>query len=134
MKKVELNKDNRIKRSENYNLLNSIKANISARIHTEFNNEITALRNENDVFLKEEKEFYAQVLDILKNVQPDTLLKIVSQTGIKSNRLTEYTGYLIKTYGTNATVFDFVSNDRDNDMRPFTVGFSCLQSIEILNS
>ncbi len=136
MKKITLNKDTRIKRSENYDLLKTIQTNISARIHDEFHNETTAIRTENDNFNNEEKEFFKNVSAFLKDIKTDTKLKIIVQVGPGSSVLHEYNGNIeeIPAPYKKQTYFNFISKDRDNDMRPFTVGFSCLQSIEILNS
>ncbi len=131
--KAELNKDNRIKCSENYENLRAIEQEISARIRSEYTDETLALRNECDKYVKEEKAFYEEVKNVLLKCDITTKLKVVTQTGKNSTVLNTYVGTLEKNFDRwGGNWFNFISSDRNNDCRPFTIGFSCLQSIEVL--
>lgn len=132
MNKAELNKDNRIKRDENHEVLNTIEAAIAKRIRAEYSEEIKALRDENENCYAEEKVFRSNVQELLKSVDITTKLKVVTQVGKGSTILNTYVGHLEKKPEFYPTSFNFISPDRDNELRPFTIGFSCLQSIEII--
>lgn len=132
MKKLHLPKDNRIKRNENSQLIADIKQKIYERVELEFQNEVSALRNENQAFYTEEKQFFESVKDLLKEVTPETKLKVVTQVGVGSKILNEYTGNLEYKIPYNQTYFNFISPEY-NEGRPFSIGFSCLQSIEIID-
>lgn len=130
--KAELNKDNRIKRMENYEAMDSIRKEIAARIQLELGKELSAYTEENEKSVKEEKEFYKEVSKILRDSDVGTRLKVVTQVGKGSTILNEYVGNLAYKPEYSATHFNFISEQRDNDGKPFTIGFSCLQSIEVL--
>lgn len=135
MKKAELNKDNRIKRSENHHVMESISNTISAKIKKEYEEEVSAYHEENEKYYKDEKEFFIHVNEVLKKVIPkETKVKVITQVGPGSTILDQYVGTIEKLdkYG-YVKWFNFISEDRDNDMKPFTIGLSCLQSIEILD-
>lgn len=131
--KIELNKDNRIKRSENHEIISEINNRISIKIQEEFQLEISSYRAENENLFKEEKDFFKQVQELLKTVTPSTKLKVCTQVGKGSTVLHTYTGHIEKGVGFNPSYFNFISEERDNDLKPFTIGFSCLQSIEVIN-
>jgi len=126
--KAEISKFNRIKRDENYEVMESIKRTIADRINTEYNEQLTGMREENSNLFAEEKAFYPKAFEILSKCTKDTNVKIVTQVGKGSVVLNEYVGHVYRIH--NKTLFDFISESRDN--KPFTVGFSCLQSIEIM--
>jgi hypothetical protein len=129
--KLELPKITRMKRMENYVELAKIEAEISKRIRAEYTDEINALRGENEKLLDEERDFYVSVSSLLKNVDTSTKLKVVTQTGKDSDFFRTYVGHIERRVGVFDKSFDFVSPDA-YEGRPFTIGFSCLQSIEIL--
>lgn len=128
--KTELDKNNRMKRDENYQLIDSIKTTIRQRIEAEYHSELEMLRDENEHFIRDEKAFYKEVTSLLKTVNYETKLKIVTQVGKGSTVLNEYVGNLAKTNYATDGIFDFISESRGN--KPFSVGFSCLQSIEVI--
>jgi hypothetical protein len=130
--KAELNKDNRIKRMENYEAMDSIRKEIAAKIQLELGKELSAYTEENKKSVKEEKEFFTEVSKILRNSDVCTKLKVVTQVGKGSTILNEYVGNLAYKPEYSATHFNFISEQRDNGGNPFTIGFSCLQSIEVL--
>ena len=128
--KTELSKFNRIKRDENYKLINSINTTIKQRIESENNYELQILREENSNLVADEKEFYKEVANLLNSITTKDLVKVVTQVGEGSKILNEYVGHIQHNYK-DGSVFNFISESRDN--KPFTIGFSCLQSIEIIN-
>lgn len=132
MKKVELNKDVRIKRDENYEVIENIRKVIAWRINAEYRSEIYGIQDEIDGFIKAERQFYQDCKDFFKNVTIADKLKVVVQVGKGSKELFEYTGFLEKPLRFNDTLFNFISKERDNDLKPFTIAFSCLQSVELL--
>jgi hypothetical protein len=131
-KKVILNKDNRIKRSENFESLKKIENEISYRIRSEYSSEKEVLNNEINCLLDEEKQFRKDALELLRTCNEESNLRVSVQVGPNNNILYYYRGHLQRKLGYNDTSFNFISDDRDNDGRPFTIGFSCLQSVEIL--
>lgn len=131
MKKAELNKDVRIKCIENYEEMENIRKKISARIQKEYADEIKAYNEENERFYAEEKVFYKEVEAILKSLDLNAKLRVVTQVGKGSTVLNTYEGHIDKHLGYGNTHFEFCSEQK-NGGRPFTIGFSCLQSIEVL--
>ena len=129
--KVALNKDVRIKRDENYEVLRSIEQKISDRIRAEFANEISDIKAENEKFHTEDKSFREQAKELLKTITTETLLKVKTQVGKGSTIIQEYTGHIERNFKYNDGTFNFVSPDK-YDGKPFTIGFSCLLSIEVL--
>lgn len=127
--KVELSKSVRIKKDENYEALQSIEREISNRIKAEYQNEVSALKSENERLHTEDKAFREQAKKFLRNVTPATLLKVQTQVGRGSTIIQEYTGYIEKPFGYSDGTFNFCSPD-NYDGRPFTIGLSCLLSIE----
>ena len=132
MKKLELNKGNKPKIYENYDLLKAIERKISEKIRSEFSSEISAIREENELLLLEERTFSENVRDLLLTIDTSTQLKVVTQIGVNGSVLNEYNGKLQRKYKYGDGYFNFISEDRNNDNKPFTIGFSCLQSIEII--
>ena len=131
MKKVELHQDIRIKRDENYEVLRSIEERISAQIRAEFQAEVSDMKTENDNFHKQDKEFREQAKELLKTITPQTLLKVKTQVGRGSTVIQEYEGRIERNFKYNDGTFNFISPDK-YDGKPFTIGFSCLQSIEVI--
>jgi len=133
MSKVELHKDIRVKRRNNYDQLKDIEQLIAKRIAAEYNMERNALRAENDAFNADEKSFYERVSDLLHSCGVETKFRVVTQTGPLSGTLREYTGVLSKQYVQyrDHSMFDFI-DPNFLDGKPFTIGFSCLQSIEVI--
>jgi formylmethanofuran dehydrogenase subunit E-like metal-binding protein len=133
MRKVELNKDNRIKRYENHETMDKIRQQIAHRINTEFTSECSNLLLENTRNYDLEKQFIKDARELLLTINTDTLLKVTTQVGKNAEILHTYTGHLEKDFSYRSLgTFNFISVDRDNDNKPFTIGFSCLQSIEII--
>ena len=130
--KAELNKDNRIKQSENYEAMEAIRNDIAKRIQLEYAKELKSYGEENEKFVEDQKNFYRDVTNILENVTTETKLRVVTQVGHNSSILNTYNGHIEKKISYGQSHFNFVSEDRGNSGRPFTIGFSCLQSIEIL--
>lgn len=131
MKTVSLDQFNRIKRMENHEAAEKIRITISNRINKEYNQETRALRDENENLYAEEKVFNKQVQELLNGITPATPLRVITQVGPGDKIFNTYTGHLQKDPGFMPTYFNFVSPERNN--KPFTIGFSCLQSIEILD-
>lgn len=129
--KAELNKDNRIKRSENSEVIDAIRLEISKRIQKEFAKELKVYNDENEKFYADEKAFFKEVETILKSVDVTTKLRVVTQVGKGSTMLNAHEGHIEKKLGYGDTHFNFCCEER-YDGKPFTIGFSCLQSIEIL--
>jgi len=129
--KIELSQNNRIKRHENYAQLDAIESVIRERIRSEYTEEIKQLRNENDKSFEEEKEFILSVKQFLPGLSPSDKLKVTTQVGRNSDIIRTYTGHIEKRIPFNQSYFNFVSPDYI-DGKPFTIGLSCLQSIEIL--
>ena len=132
MEKVALNKDVRIKRDENYVVLTNIENQIRNEVRKRFADETKVLREETDSFVKEEKEFHRKAQEMLRGLTPNDKLKVCTQVGKGSSVINEYVGYIEKNIKYSDTWFNFISDDRMNDGRPFTIGFSCLLSIEKL--
>lgn len=132
--KAFLNKDNRIKRDENFAQLKSIRSTIANRINMEYNSELKSIGLENEYLLKEEYAFYDSVWEILNAINKETKLKVSTQVGSGSLILHEYIGTVanLPLVWSGQKYFDFISKDRDNDERPFTIGFSCLRAIEVI--
>jgi len=129
--KAELNKDIRIKRLENYEAMEAIRTEISKRIQKEFAKELKAYNDENEKSYTDEKAFFKEVETILKSVDVNTKLRVVTQVGKGSTVLNAYEGHIEKKLGYGDTHFNFCCETKF-DGKPFTIGFSCLQSIEIL--
>lgn len=131
MKKIELHKDNRIKRIENYVVLKSIENKISEKIRKEFEGETLDIRLENDTLFKQEKEFINQAKEFLTKITPQTSLRVKTQVGKDSDVIQQYEGHIEKTFRMYDSTLNFICKDF-LDGKPFTIGFSCLQSIEII--
>ena len=131
MKKVELHQDIRIKRDENYEVLRSIEQRISERIRSEFQAEVSDMKAENENFHKQDKEFVEQAKELLKTITPETLLRVKTQVGRGSTIIQEYEGHIQRNFKYNDGSFNFISPGK-YDGRPFTIGFSCLLSIEVI--
>jgi len=129
--KAEQSKYTRIKINENYEVLRSIEQEISNRIKLEFASEIQGLKAENDLLYKEEKAFIDQAKEILKRANTTTLLKVKTQTGKNSELIREYTGTIQSEFNCYDSIFNFISPN-NYDGKPFSIGFSCLLSIEII--
>lgn len=130
--KAELNQHNRIKRDENYEVLNSIKNRISQKIQAEFDAEIKDIKSENEKYWEEEKVFKEEARQILLKITPQTKLKVSTQVGRGSKIIQTYEGNLERKFEWRDGTFNFISPN-NYDGKPFTIGFSCLQSIEIIN-
>jgi hypothetical protein len=129
--KAELNAGNRIKRLENYEAMEAIRIEISKRIQLEYSKELKAYTDENEKLYVDEKSFFKEVQIILNSVDVSTKLKVVTQVGKGSTVLNTYEGHIEKKIGYRDTYFNFCCEER-YDGKPFTIGFSCLVSIEIL--
>lgn len=129
--KAELSKDVRIKRDLNYEVLRSIESRISAQIRAEFESEVSAIRGENEKFHKEDKDFREQAKEILRKITPETLVKVKTQVGKGSEVVQRYTGHIERDFKYSDGTFNFISPGK-YDGKPFTIGFSCLLSIEVL--
>ncbi len=130
-RRAELSKNIRIKRDENYEILRLIEQRVSDRIRAEFANEISDIQLENKKNLEEEKLFREQAKEILKTATTETLLKVETQVGKGSTVIQEYTGRIDKQFKYNDGTFNFICSDK-YEGKPFTIGFSCLLSIEVL--
>jgi len=130
--KAELNKDNRIKRSENYEAMEAIRTEIAKRIQLEYAKELKAYSDEIEKSVEDQRDFYKDVTNILNNVTTETNLRVVTQVGHNSTVLNTYEGHIEKKISYGQSHFNFISEQRDNGGKPFTIGFSCLQSIEII--
>lgn len=131
MQKIELNKENRMQRRTNSELMSSIKTQIQERVDAEFAKEAKGLTEANETLYNEEKEFKKQVQELFKSITPNvTKLKIKTQTGPNGGEvISEYNGLITKFYSNyNCDLFDFMAEERGS----FSVGISCLQSIEII--
>jgi hypothetical protein len=129
--KSELRKEVRIKKDENNILLENIKYEIRERVEEEYNSETQAIREENDKLRQEEKEFISNAKYILASASPMDLLQVKTQVGRGSTVIHEYTGSLEYKYKNGDGVFNFVDLSYNNG-KPFTIGFSCLLSVEKL--
>lgn len=141
MKKIILNKENRIKRNENYETLDKIRNEITKRINAEYKPEIKAIQDENEMLINEEKTFRANVQNLLKELYDDkklydTVFKVTTQTGKDNERIREYTGRIQNpqkyVYYPSEGCFNFICPEY-NDEKPFTIGLSCLMGIEVIS-
>ena len=131
--KAILNKDNRIKRDENSEQLQAIEQEIAQRIRAEYKSELLALRTENTDLFSLEKIFRTEAQEILSKLTTHSVVIVKTQTGKGSTRINEYKGSIQKEVTKYETWFNFISKDRDNDERPFTIGLSCLLSIDVIS-
>lgn len=131
--KAELNKEIRIKASINREEMDMIRMKITARINQEYAKELNAYEIENKKFYQEENVFHFKVYELLRCVDTNTKLRIVTQVGKNSSVLNEYIGHLEYEPDLDDTYFNFISEQKGKDERPFTIGFSCLQSIEVID-
>ena len=129
MKKVELSEHIRIKRDENYEVLRTLKETISQKIRAEFESETKGVSDENESFHKQDKEFREKASELLKTLNTQTKLKVKTQVGRGSTLIHEYEGYLRRKYTDG--VFDFIDESK-YDGKPFSIGLSCLLSIEVV--
>lgn len=131
--KIQLSKNVRIKRDYNYKLLaakTASKYKMSNRVN---DSELSALRDENSNLHMEDKAFREEAKKLLRTITPDTPLKVKTQIGKDSTIIHEYNGHIEKKFGYNDGHFNFISPDRDNECKPFTIGLSCLLSIEVID-
>jgi len=129
--KAELSKDVRIRRNLNYDVLHSIERRISNQIRAEFESEISDIKGENEKFYKEERDFMEQTKKILRKISPQTLVRVRTQVGKNSEVIQEYIGHIQREFKYNDGTFNFISTGEYDD-KPFTIGFSCLLSFEVL--
>jgi len=129
--KVEMSKDVRTTKNANYEILSNIEREIKSRIQDEFLSETTAIRKENENLVAHEKMFYGIADELLCTLQPTDEIKIESQVGPGGSIVNTYVGHLEFPYRKGDKMFNMVSPDK-LDGKPFTVGFSCLLSIEKL--
>lgn len=132
--KVELSKEVRIKRDQNHTVLRCIEERIIDFFEDDDEKvlSILSLKDENHKLYKIELEFRKEALKLLRNITPNTQIKIKTQVGKGSTLIQEYTGHIEKNVGHNDSMFNFISPDR-NGGNPFSIGLSCLLSIEVLN-
>jgi hypothetical protein len=128
--KASLSKDVRIKKDENYSLLTDIQREIQARVQAEYQSQTKALHVENDGFRELEKAFIEQAKYILVKLIPQhTPIKVTVQVGKGSTILRDHEGTIQKPFYMSDGYFNMI-DPTYNDGKPFTIGFSCLQSIE----
>jgi len=119
----------RQKYSENFEEIAKIREKIKIEIDEKVAGEIKLYREENDRLIKEEKEFKSLAASVMKDAfNTKSRVIVSSQTGRNGSTIREYRGYITKMYDDYA--FD-LSAENYNDGKPFTIGLSCLQSIEI---
>jgi len=128
--KIGINKDVRIKRDENFKSLRKIEENIRHRIYEEYMTETKAIWEENEKFLTEDKAFRKQAEKLLSKLPFRASLKVTTQIGENNSILETYKGYLERPYLPLSGYLDFVCQEKLNG-KPFTISFSCLQSIEV---
>jgi seryl-tRNA synthetase len=131
MEKAEIRKEVRIKQSENYELLDTIKTKIRHRIEAEYEDETNALRKENETLHAEYKTFEAEAQKILASVTPATKLRVKTQVGKGSSIVNEYVGHIESAFKFRDTCFNFISPEK-NEGKPFTIGLSCLMAVEVI--
>lgn len=131
IKKVSMSKDNRIKLRQNYEALDSIKREITKRVEQEYSVELKALEEENKYFRDEEVRLKKDAKDFLLSVNAKTKLKVCVQVGEGGRIINEYVGTLQRDFTRYDTYFNFI-DPTYLDGKPFTIGFSCLLSIEKL--
>ena len=129
--KAGMNKDVRITRTGNYDILKGIETEIKMRVQDEYLEQTTAIRKENEDLLVTEKQFYAEAEAVLKSLYPTDQIKVETQVGPGGNIVNTYVGHLEYPYSNGRKMFNMISTDK-LDGRPFTIGFSCLLSIEKL--
>ena len=128
---ARLSREVRIKRDENYIILKNIEDGIRERVRKEYESETKALREENSTLTQTEKEFRKEANDILSFVSSEATLKVETQVGPGSTIVREHIGHLAKPFRPGDGYFDMRAMDY-NDGKPFTIGFSCLMSIEVI--
>ena len=129
--KAKLHKGVRVKRDENYTLLQTIEREIRERIQTEYNSQTTALRLENDALRAEEKNFIKDAQFTLSTIRVFDKIKVETQVGPGSSIVKEYVGHLEHPYKQGDGVFNMIDK-KYYDGKPFSIGMSCLLSIETL--
>ena len=124
--RIEISKDVRIKIRENFLAIEGIEKRISARIRAEFQPEIDSLRAEAKALHEQDREFGKNAMEFIKANQVSKK-RIVTQTGPNGGDiLREHVGHVVSF---DRHTFNFSSPDF-LDGKEFTVGYSCLQSIE----
>lgn len=130
--KAELNEFTRTKKYQNYEVIQSINDTIAERIKAEYNAELTALKEENETLRKEEKAFEEEARKVLMAITPQTKIRIKTQVGKNGTIVNTYEGHIEYKLGYGFGVFNMVCATR-YDGKPFTIGMSCLVSIEVLD-
>lgn len=128
--KAKINSEVRVKKWKNYEQLDMLKDEIKKRIEAEYCSEIKALEVENRLLYAQEVVFKNIAKSVLKNLKPDTQIKVITQTGKNQSVLVEHVGTIEKPYD-GGSYFNMI-DDGYNGGKPFTIGFSCLQLIQIL--
>ncbi len=118
-KKASLPKSNRQKRYDNQDEIERLTA---------------PFKKENAELYAAELAFREEAKKILLSCTPTvsgTILRVSTQTGRRSSIVRKYIGNLEYKFGYSDSTFNFVDR-KYNDGKPFTIGFSCLLSIEIV--
>ena len=131
-KKVALIAENRQRYYENHEVLTGIKAKISERVQREFEKEAGDIKAENDRLFSNEKRFSQLAKKMLSSCTTETKLKISTQVGKNGSVVHEYTGTLQRRVTERDGTFNFIDPNAFNG-GPFTVGYSCLLSVEVLD-
>lgn len=129
--KTSMSPEVRIMMSEHYNALSNIKQIVENRVRAEFANETSAIRGEIESLLSLERDFKSLVESTLTGIDKTQMIRIETQVGPGSTIVNTYDGYLEKQYLKGTGYFNFICADK-NSSKPFTVGLSCLLSVETL--
>ena len=129
--KAGMNKDVRVIRTGNYEILRKIETEIKMRVQNEYLAETDALRKENEDLLTTEKQFYDEAEAVLNSLKYGEQIRVETQVGPGGSIVNTYVGHIESPYRNGRKMFNMISDDKLNG-KPFTIGFSCLLSIEKL--
>ena len=128
--KLEIQKDLRVRRREISEQLQTLRSSIEKQYQLESKK----LRNERDKISEAEMQFIDEISQLFKDkVTVGTRIKVTTQVGPNGGTiLNTYTGKVTKIYNHSKPCFDLSDSSYMNG-KEFTIGSSCIQSIELIN-
>jgi hypothetical protein len=126
---VKLDKEIRIRKYLNYSAMDDLRKEITHKVEAEYSEQIKDYKSENVKLLTEEREFMLNARRFLLTCDKKTKLGIMTQVGPGGSVIQYYEGYLEKKMDRNLTAFNFCCPS-ERGGAPFTVGMSCLMSVE----
>ena len=133
MKKISIKPELKQRIREIDNSVDQVRKEISLRIQKEYTETVKAFSNEREDLFQEQLNFIKSISEMFRNdiIKVGTKIKVTTQTGPNGGDvLTDYEGTVEHIYDKYKPCFD-LSDKNYYEGRKFTIGSSCIQSIEV---